>query len=425
MFMKGGCTGWIDNDDSGNYDPKADRISQQAKSSGNGQTLGTASPCLAEPSESRGGTASSLSELELSDGSDTEELTSERHKPKNKLKALPKSRRKIKQRVNNGKNKAPNIQGDFPAFSGMGAKFDWRKQGRNSTKVSSSRTTKQKSTPIRRRKSKPKQRVRRASPAASSKIITIRTAFCHPITFNHIPDAENQDPCSWCDSPFFGLSGHGFLEVRVLKPLDDSGEGYEEISDGHTQEGQPCTKMCMLCTYARIRIMTCAKHDIQPIPGLDPQRYDYRSLYKSLEALKLGKNGDEGDNSSSSDGGGETLAMTTKWCSICPAPAFYKCCTKQQFNERGEAIDADSSPPTPVNGCGLLLCEVCEDLVFKIAETPNRNQAIEAVALTRTIRRAGEECMKLSYPEGVRADAEFLTPEGELLTRMQRRFGSS
>ncbi|RFU27886.1 hypothetical protein B7463_g8430, partial [Scytalidium lignicola] len=401
VFMRGACTGWIDDDKSGDYDPKADREKQKRKvrsninlvkntgDNGNIGSLGNLSLPLLKGSASSAGLSNSKAD--------------EQHSFINSPDAYTK-------------------------YNGIGTQLEWRHSNHHT--ISAPHSTKPKSNSNRTRKSKTTVSV----DSSLTRIKHIKTAFCHPIIFNHIPDPKNKDPCSWCDSPFFGLSGHGVLDVEVLVPTEDSNSGYEELSGGHVQNGQPYSKMCVLCTFSRLRIITCVKHEIKPIPGLDPRNYNYRMLQESIEALRRGRDdGDDGKTpatSGAADGGKEQLAMRTKWCSICPAPAFYQCCSKQQFNEFGELVknnddddDGNFASTENMKGCGLLLCEVCEDLMCKLAEvskTRDNKMIIDAAVLSRTIRRAGEKFMMLSYPQGVRADTEFLTPGGELFVRLQK-----
>ncbi|KAH8811597.1 hypothetical protein F5884DRAFT_281954 [Xylogone sp. PMI_703] len=438
VYMRGACTGWIDDDDSGNYDPKSEREQQKAKQNFN---LGIVKPngndrnhslSLSKELSSATGSSSPQTEDELSDGSDLETSHSKPNSRKKKPSLIQKPTSKNNKNKSKKKKTVKTKQHSSRVpFSGIGPHPEWE-------------SLKGKIPPTSRTTGKTKQssnKSRKSQNTTSSRVKRIKTAFCHPITFNHIPDSSNKHPCSWCDSPFFGLSGHGVVEVEVLAPSAGSGSGYEEISGGHVQNGRPNSKMCVLCTFSRLRIIMCGGHQIGPIPGMDPRRYDHRLLQESIEALKrsAGKNSDGGVEAYGDSGDEDKgqFAMRTKWCSVCPAPAFYQCCTKQQFNEFGEPTATTSNSNSKndsdknlesTKGCGLLLCEVCLDLTFKVAEVPKsatmNEVVIESTVLSRVIRCANEKFMRLSYPEGVRADAEFLTSEGELLVRMQNGAGN-
>ena len=219
--------------------------------------------------------------------------------------------------------------------------------------------------------------------------IRIKTAFSHPITFNYKPDLEDKYPCSWCSSPFFGLFGHDTVETEVIPYPAVNGFGYEEIFGGHHGKGIPLSQMCITCTFARVTIMGCENHNFKAIE-IDPRSFIPGEMEKSVNALL------ENDKK-----GGE-LAEQTKWCSICPTHAAFKCCNSQQNG---------------ATGCGLHVCEACQDLMFKIA----RNYPNAPESLDRAIHHASRD--HFGYEFGVRADASFLSTTGELNLRIQKGFG--
>ncbi|KAH0553001.1 hypothetical protein GP486_006805, partial [Trichoglossum hirsutum] len=171
--------------------------------------------------------------------------------------------------------------------------------------------------------------------------LIIKTAFAHPITFNHYPAEDGSDPCHWCDAAAFGIMGIGEVEVEVICWQD--GRGYTEVSGGHVGAGVEPSRMCGLCTMERMLICNCEAHKMRPLPDRSPGDFDFEA---ALQELLLNQ---------CSQGGSRS-----PWCSVCPSPAFFECCTPQEFDLQGDEID---QPLHMVPGCGLLLCETCEQLL--------------------------------------------------------------
>ncbi|OBT52279.1 hypothetical protein VE04_07490 [Pseudogymnoascus sp. 24MN13] len=284
---------------------------------------------------------------------------------------------------------------------------------------------------------------------------TIKTSFCHPITFNL--DLQRTRfmgmNCHFHTTTAFPMLGIGEpQDVEVLGPTkpcpanpfvytecaprivlvkkkkigeredrsedeeadnddeatedEDDEEGYEYV-----EEEEDPTYVCTDCTFARQRILFCDTHSISAIAGLKhPRDYDYNSAY---EKIMRDQNKGYGANS----------ARVVKWCSVCVAPAFYKCCVPDRFV--GEV------------GCGLLLCEVCaqglcggeaklegllDEMVEEQARDPfmpiqKRRSVVQQVSLDLLIDRAGRDAFR--YEDGIRADAGFLTNRGELKLWME------
>jgi hypothetical protein len=79
--------------------------------------------------------------------------------------------------------------------------------------------------------------------------VIVKTAFAHPIAFNHSPIGDVSDPCHWCDAPAFGIIGNREVEAEVIRRRD--GRGDTEISGGHVRRGVEPSRMCGLCTMER------------------------------------------------------------------------------------------------------------------------------------------------------------------------------
>ena len=228
----------------------------------------------------------------------------------------------------------------------------------------------------------------------------IKTAFSHPINFNYIVDPLGMSPCSWCSSPFFGLFGHGDVEVEVVPFPSINGHGYEEMAGGHADQGKERSQMCVSCTFARVQLMSCEKHEFAPME-IDAKAQNKRAMEKAVQALFI------------NDHEGDWLAEDTKWCSICPSPAYYRCCARQVE----DGILSGPAAPGSGSGCGFLVCRDCHDLVLKIS----KYSSTSAEVLDRVIRHASTDLF--TYEFGVRADASFLTSTGELMVRIQKGMG--
>ncbi|KAL5345107.1 hypothetical protein ACLOAV_010062 [Pseudogymnoascus australis] len=279
---------------------------------------------------------------------------------------------------------------------------------------------------------------------------TIKTSFCHPINFS-VSNAQ-ETPCHFHTTTAFPMLGLGEPEeIEVYGPKkpcpanpfvytectpriatvkrngreksekgededDDQSEEDEEDQEDVDEEEEDPTYICTDCTFERQRILFCNTqstdgHSICAIPGLKhPSDYDYQD---AISRILRDHNRGLGANS----------ASAVKWCSVCVAPAFYKCCVPDRFV--GEV------------GCGLMLCEVCaeglcggkdklEGLLDEAAEEQKRNpfmpmqkrrSVIQKVMLDILIERADNDMFR--YEDGIRADAGFLTNGGELKRWME------
>ncbi|KAH7357252.1 hypothetical protein BKA65DRAFT_580709 [Rhexocercosporidium sp. MPI-PUGE-AT-0058] len=250
--------------------------------------------------------------------------------------------------------------------------------------------------------------------------IHITTSFCHPITFNYVPDPLLRNPCSWCHNPFFGLWGlaseSGPRRVEGFYHAD--GQGFEEVYGGYSEVGFSKSVMCIACTYARVRITQCPAHRLRT---LDPNAGEI-----DMRVFNDGKWSEAVDAYRAEDEKGAELVRNAKWCSICPAAAVLKCCSPQLFDENGEPVPqyggkgGSGAGCEGCEGCGLLLCEDCAELMGKLIKGGARTGTKQLDTIFKEVKRN-----KLRYREGVRADAEFLTSGGELLRRIAQGMGAS
>lgn len=203
---------------------------------------------------------------------------------------------------------------------------------------------------------------------------SIVTRFAHPISFNYESHPLELVPCHWCNDILYGLIGLGPVEVEVIDRRN--GEGYKEIENGHACAGHMASRMCEKCTLARLKIAACTSHEVEPIEGVNPDAFTVSSFRHYLVP-------------------GMTEFALFDWCCICPTPASFHCLKPQE----PEMLFSNTT-----DGCGLLLCERCASLLV------GRYGGV----LERLI-----DGLKLQYGEsGLRADAEFLHPKGEILRRI-------
>jgi hypothetical protein len=239
--------------------------------------------------------------------------------------------------------------------------------------------------------------------------IHITTSFCHPIAFNYIPDPLLKYPCNWCESPLFGL--FGLADHTGPKSVEGfywpDGNGFEEVFGGYSEHGYARSKMCVGCTFERVRIRGCAGHLLRRLGRgeIDYRGFDDSEWFKAEKAIRRG------------DLLGGELILGSKWCSICPQLARFTCCAIQTQTQE-EGIGGRLVQDGDGGGCGLLLCEECEVLLRRCVKGGAKGSEAVIDAMVRTIKSNG-----WMYSMGVRADAEFLTGSGELMVRLEKGMG--
>ncbi|CZR52507.1 uncharacterized protein PAC_02384 [Phialocephala subalpina] len=271
------------------------------------------------------------------------------------------------------------------------------------------------------------------------KHIDIITAFCHPIKFNYIPPPTfspfdlpssrqastseasvasssnstsifgkkekkkskktktvvppDPDPCDFCNSPFFPLTGLSDTSGprKVEGYYDPSSAGFEEISGGYSELGYKIRKL---------RVGPLGTHTGAGKVEVDERVYDDRLWALACAGIYTG------------DLPAAELVTNALWCSICPTLATQKCCTQQPV------LTSSDSHSNSFKGCGLLLCDVCEEMMGKMWKGGIKTNPEILGAVIRELTNQA-----WIYKEGVRADASFLTPEGELMVRLEQGFG--
>lgn len=220
-------------------------------------------------------------------------------------------------------------------------------------------------------------------PPAQTTIIV--TKLCHPVTFN----TENKalDPkCHFCSTPSYPVLGLGDRNAQVT--TNSLGQ-IKELSGGHKADGQAATRICTACTYNLVRIVTCLPaHKVKPIIDSSGQQATAQKIRDMLIQLV-----NEADT---------VQRLDDKWCSICPAPALYRCCNKSNVGSPKRNHKKCKERQEESNGCGLLLCHTCaKQLDTFQGYLPDM---LESLPNRITNKR----------PFGLRADAELFRNDSEL-----------
>lgn len=232
----------------------------------------------------------------------------------------------------------------------------------------------------------------------------ILTPFAHPIKFNHNPPEDGSDPCRFCKNPYFGIWGDGIKKVEII-PYGGR-KGNVEVSGGHFAEHGTNTKMCTTCTYYRVRITTCRSHRIVPLQDVDPRSYSEEAIQNSFEAMLAGQRNEGG-----------SLAMKTKWCTICTSVAEFHCTaphkySSKSFNKNSARVLADTVDPDFI-GCGLYLCGVCNQTLERIEKSRSSTDQRKIVDVMLKLRK---DELYIHKGDAIRADSEFLLTGGLMLS---------
>ena len=192
------------------------------------------------------------------------------------------------------------------------------------------------------------------------------THFAQPLVFNAPLQPYDLETCLGCDlhTTAFAIFGHPAAAPWVTFPSPYPSPNttvdnlpapfqYTEIpfTAGHTETtDHEKTNVCKLCTFSRQKILFCPGHKLAGIKNL-PKAKDFNFDVAYGHLL--------GDQEA---GFRTNEARFTKWCSVCPAPAFLECCQKGPLQVQGER-----------EGCGLLLCEIC---AVSLLTVPHANTQI-------------------------------------------------
>ncbi|TEY60247.1 hypothetical protein BOTCAL_0183g00150 [Botryotinia calthae] len=253
--------------------------------------------------------------------------------------------------------------------------------------------------------------------------IIIPTSFAHPLIFNYKRDPMAlYPPCDFHSTPFFGLFGYGIRHVTVVPWPSITGAGYEELENGwgDSGAGHDTTRMCVKCTYERVKILGCIEHELRPLEGLDERMRDDRLVRDSVKACEEGMMQGKwmkGSGETPERGSRADLVWRAKWCAVCPRPGDWICKSGDACNGRRSLSHSTQGSQSHVKGCGLILCDTCYELHGKVQRGGKKGGRI---VLGRVIQLAGSPSRREDYPDGVRADAGFLREDGELFIRTLR-----
>lgn len=368
--------------------------------------------------------------------------------------ALPKPKRLKKQFKKDPtaavREKEPKIRNTYKKFSstngaGKGRELSPLRQ-RNKSRTKFLRKSKAK----RRKKAKRPQSSKPKMQIEGGTVRTIATNFCHPISFNYKPPPPSptvQLACHFCAAKSVpgrsngtqdGMSGRFYsifgLGLKISQVIEwKIGVGNEELERGWSAEGKESTRMCEVCTTKRLLIINCELHKFEQIPNIDQRTFDEFGAYDILlkeNKVFMDRRRNNGRQSPTASLAEFTAMRDALWCSICFSPAYFRCCTPQPYTLNGS---------TDAHGCGLVLCDVCTHHLIGFpfplppldspppspshsSPPPPATQTFRAKTdLDSLIRSARRD--KADFPDGVRADAEFLMRDGELYRRMQAGFG--
>ena len=258
----------------------------------------------------------------------------------------------------------------------------------------------------------------------------IRTCLKHPITFLYNPTDEGKEqlPCHFCLKAHYGIVGVGWRTILV-EPVDSKNLAYRELRGlqqphdwAPSGDTCPMSRMCVHCTVARTYIIGCEGHEMRPLETvvlretedpeyegeceIDPEGFDLEGMYMRLL--------------SSENNVRNILLPTDLWCSLCPSPALYRCCTSLEYDMWGEPIPPLSGTKRVANlhdvlgkvgvrqgdGCGLLLCEECR---VTLGEVETLEGVLDEIERDRETKR---------WPYGPRADAEFLRRDSLMMANV-------
>ena len=151
---------------------------------------------------------------------------------------------------------------------------------------------------------------------------TVETSYSYPILFNCDNQPEEvAKPCLFCIAPDAAICGFGVRTIRVVDHKD--GSKASELS-----RSKKPTYICTVCTTARMRIISCDRHYMQPIIGIYGDDAILERFHNKHEEM-------------------QNVEELAHYCSICPEMAVYECQTQ------------DDDPTDTTAGCGLKLCETC------------------------------------------------------------------
>lgn len=371
---------WIDKDDSGNYDPKANRQRRKAKRARKGALGRSRSKARSEEAKDVEA-ARTLQVAERSiithesnfDNSlATLTLTSEEGIESLSL-SVPQATQESKQwRRSQREAETPrrHLQGSMGSVN-LPLDFKNTPMPRSSTVRRSTHTEHDQS--LQTVAFVPSCYPDKQNHAPTGVERTIVTSFSHPMGFN-CDDEEPRRPCHFCIQPGLQILGFGKKETSIID-FDDS-TGFVEVAGGHRQNFIEPTRLCIQCTTARLSITMCEAHTMTPIPQPKytavHQEWLLRKLYEEIL--------EEGD--------------IDAFCSLCTSIATMECSAAQEESQ---------------DGCGLKLCDRCSvllvgqhegdlaEMLVRSVKTPSRTHGIDFRADVELLMRGGSLMRYLAH----------------------------
>lgn len=219
------------------------------------------------------------------------------------------------------------------------------------------------------------------SPIPECRPEQIMTSWAHPIDFQYTFQ-PGEPPCHFCSDFRYGLTGFPRRNVTVKK-TGSANKMYDELVNGHRNNNKEATRMCVKCALSRIYISNCAKHKPHVLPGIDPFKPELpNEVYRPyIHQIVNGK-------------GIEDNQPVHPVCSLCLAPALYRCCTPQANDMMGRRATAGKN----LKGCGLLVCVDCEQMLHQH----------HGILKSHFVRESRHEVNVNGKERPIRADLEFL-----------------
>ncbi|KAJ5773809.1 hypothetical protein N7457_008705 [Penicillium paradoxum] len=220
----------------------------------------------------------------------------------------------------------------------------------------------------------------------TEKIYRLWTLLAHPVEFLANVPLDGSRPCHWCHNFAYGIVGLGGRCTEILEYGDGT---MIELGDGHIDEQKEQSRMCLECTYDRVKILQCSHNSLVPLPASlsthDAAQRDaaFANLKQAADVLLDPLTGKTGSSFPLS---------SHKWCSLCQEPASFSCQTLQPVDVYAAIVDCDEE----TYGCGFMLCKNCHDL------TNHFKGNLHAVVAFRRDRLAP-----------LRADVDYLLPKAE------------
>lgn len=193
-------------------------------------------------------------------------------------------------------------------------------------------------------------------------LITIETAYAHPIDFRYMPPVGQR--CDFCSDWRMGILGHGSKIIQVFIDPEHPTQ-FQEMGNGHRSFGKTCTKMCISCALDRLLIVRCHCPDQDQNNGhgelYEPESKRTTPVFSKIPGLvSTGQNlnlyqtrllptkGTPQANTPPSKTG------PLPACSLCPLPAAWQCDKWQKADKMKKPCRIPNDTPSAASAvCSL------------------------------------------------------------------------